>query len=242
MENKKKLISKLDKSKLPEHIAIIMDGNGRWAKLRGLPRVAGHRAGVNAVKKIVKFSKKIGIKYLTLFAFSTENWQRPKQEVNALMRLLKEYINKEIPTLIENNIKLIVIGRELEDSLQKEINKACELTKNNDGLILTIALNYSGRAEIIDAVKKIINNNVSSDSLNEENFKNFLYTKQTPDPDLLIRTSGENRISNFLLYQIAYTEIYTTPKLWPDFDEAALVEAILEYQKRERRFGKIPTI
>ncbi|GAB6072474.1 isoprenyl transferase [Venenivibrio stagnispumantis] len=223
--------------KIPSHVAIIMDGNGRWAKKRGLPRVFGHREGINAVEKAVKFSKKVGIKYLTLFAFSTENWQRPKEEVEAIMSLFVEYINKEIPFLIENNIKLLFMGRrDVADYIKLAMEEAETKTKNGKDLTLIIAFNYSGRAEIIDAVNKILK---EKKEITEEDFKNYLYLPDIPEPDLLIRTSGEKRISNFMLWQLAYTELYFTETLWPDFDEEEFLKALYDYQSRERRFGKV---
>jgi len=223
--------------KIPSHVAIIMDGNGRWAKKRGLPRVFGHREGINAVEKAVKFSKKVGIKYLTLFAFSTENWQRPKEEVEAIMSLFVEYINKEIPFLIENNIKLLFMGRRnIADYIKLAMEEAEIKTKDGKDLTLIIAFNYSGRAEIIDAVNKILR---EKKEITEEEFKNYLYLPDIPEPDLLIRTSGEKRISNFMLWQLAYTELYFTETLWPDFDEEEFLKALYDYQSRERRFGKV---
>lgn len=240
-----KLKSLIDKNKLPRHIAIIMDGNGRWAKKRFLPRTAGHKEGVERVKEIVKACGSLGIEYLTLYAFSTENWARPKDEVDTLMKLLVEYLRKELDTLHKNNVKIIVLGNidELPDLPKKEIIKAIEKTKNNEKLILNIALNYGSRDEIIQAVRNIILdvkcNKINIEEINKENFNKYLYTRNQPDPDLLIRTSGEQRVSNFLLYQIAYSEFYFTNTLWPDFKEEHLYKAILEYQNRERRFGKI---
>jgi len=223
--------------KIPSHVAIIMDGNGRWAKKRGLPRVFGHREGINAVEKAVKFSKQVGIKYLTLFAFSTENWQRPKEEVEAIMSLFVEYINKEIPFLIENNIKLLFMGRRnIADYIKLAMEEAETKTKDGKDLTLIIAFNYSGRAEIIDAVNKILK---EKKEITEEDFKNYLYLPDIPEPDLLIRTSGEKRISNFMLWQLAYTELYFTETLWPDFDEEEFLKALYDYQNRERRFGKV---
>jgi undecaprenyl diphosphate synthase len=235
----------LNRNNLPKHIAIIMDGNGRWAKARGLPRTAGHREGIKRIKEIVRVAKEIGIKYLTIFAFSTENWARPKREVNFLMRYLDNFLKNQIEDLNKNNIRLLVIGKEkpLPDYLLKRIKSAQEYTKDNTGMTLIVALNYGARQEIIDAVKKyaimVKQNKEDPGSLNEEKFSSFLYTKGIPDPDLLIRTSGELRISNFLLWQISYTEFYFTKKYWPDFKEEDLLEAISEYQKRERRFGRV---
>ncbi len=233
----------IDKNNLPQHIAIIMDGNGRWAKKRGQPRIMGHRAGIKSVREAVTYAAELGIKVLTLYAFSKENWQRPKKEVGILMRLLREYLDKEEKGLMENNIKFISIGQReyLPQAVQKRLNHAEEITKNNTGLILNMALNYSSRSEIVDAARKIATlakeNNFKPEELDEKTFAQFLYTKNLPDPDLLIRTSGEMRISNFLLWQISYAEIYVTQKLWPDFRKKDLIAAIKAYQKRERRFG-----
>jgi len=228
--------------KIPKHIAIIMDGNGRWAKLRGLPRVFGHREGAKTVEKIIKFAKEIGIKYLTLYAFSTENWNRPKEEIEAIMSLLVEYINTKVPSLIEDNIKLKFMGRRenLPDMILKTIEEGEEKTKNCTGMDLIIALNYSGRAEIIDAVNKILKS--KKKELTEKDFKNYLYIPDLPEPDLLIRTSGEQRISNFMLWQMAYTEFYFTQVLWPDFDEDEFLKALYDFQSRERRFGRVSAV
>ena len=225
--------------KIPEHVAIIMDGNGRWAKRRGLNRVYGHREGVKTVERTIKFAKKVGIKYLTLFAFSTENWQRPIEEVNAIMQLFVEYIHEKLPFLKENNIRLSFMGRKegLYEEVVQSMNKAEEETKDLDSLTVIIALNYSGKTEIVDAVNKIIKSNV--DNVDEESFRNFLYLPNIPDPDLLIRTSGEKRISNFLLWQLAYTELYFTDVLWPDFCEEEFLKALYDYQSRDRRFGRL---
>lgn len=229
----------LDKDKLPQHIAIIMDGNGRWAKKKGLPRIEGHRAAIEAVRSTVEGSAKLGIKYLSLFAFSTENWKRPEEEVSALMELLKIYLDKELENMQKNNISFNYIGRieELDLEVQKKLQFTKEATKINTGLKLYLALNYSGRAEIIDAVKKILKN--PPEKIEESKFSSYLYDAGLPEPDLLIRTSGEMRISNFFLWQIAYTEIYVTEVLWPDFREKHLIEAIKDFQRRERRFGGI---
>jgi undecaprenyl diphosphate synthase len=235
----------IDKDNLPKHIAIIMDGNGRWAKARGLPRTAGHRQGIKRVKEIVKVANKLGIKYLTIFAFSTENWNRPKKEVDMLMRYLNNFLRNEIEDLNKNNIKLTVIGKEkpLPDYLLKRIKFAQDYSRNNTGMNLIIALNYGARQEIVDAVKRyalsVLEKKENLNDLNEEKFANFLYTQGIPDPDLLIRTSGELRVSNFLLWQISYTEFYFTKKYWPDFTEEDLLEAIADYQGRQRRFGRI---
>tara|TARA_B100001758_G_C18400562_1_gene608729 strand:- start:629 stop:1339 length:711 start_codon:yes stop_codon:yes gene_type:complete len=233
-------MSQIDKNNLPKHIAITMDGNGRWAKNKGKIRVFGHQNGVEAVRDTVKAAAEIGIKFLTLYAFSTENWKRPKNEINALMSLLVSAINKETKTLIENDISLSTIGdtESLPKKAKKELNKAIDLTKGNNKMNLILALSYSGRWDITNATRKIIHNKVAAEDLNEEKFQQYLETKNVPDPELLIRTSGEYRISNFLLWQIAYSELYFTKTLWPDFRRSDLEDAIIDYQKRDRRFGK----
>ena len=229
---------------VPKHIAIIMDGNGRWAKERGLPRIAGHREGINSVREITRICGEIGVKYLTLFTFSTENWNRPKREVKALMTLLLSTIKKEIKELHKNNVKFSTIGdiSILPKSTEKGIKKGIELTFNNSGLNLILALNYGSRQEILSAVNNIISDinkkDIEIDSIDENIFSSYLYTNNCPDPDLLIRTSGELRISNFLLWQSAYTEMYLTDTYWPSFRENELFQAILDFQNRERRFGK----
>lgn len=230
----------IDKENLPKHIAITMDGNGRWAKQKGKMRVFGHNHGVKAVKDTVEGAVEYGIKFLTLFAFSTENWNRPRQEVNALMTLLISTINKETKTLMENNVKLTSIGdiSKLPEKCQKELSEAIEITKNNKRMTLTLALSYSGKWEIINAVKEIIKNKIDAESITENIFEQYLSTKNVPEPELLIRTSGEHRISNFMLWQIAYSELYFTDKMWPDFRRTDLKEAIINYQKRNRRFGR----
>jgi undecaprenyl diphosphate synthase len=220
-----------------------MDGNGRWARKKGLPKIAGHRAGAKSVKEAIEGARESGVKILTLYVFSTENWQRPKYEVAALFRLLENYIDKEAQDLIRNDIKLSVIGRMqgLPETLQKKLKDIIEKTKDNKSLVLNLALNYGGRAEIVDAVKKIASECVSqklkAEDIDENKFGDYLYTREMPDPDLLIRTSGQMRVSNFLLWQISYTELYVTEVLWPDFDKEGLSKAIRDYQKRERRFG-----
>lgn len=244
MQNKMELINKIDKNKLPKHLAIIMDGNGRWAKQRGLLRAVGHDSGTKSVKKIIEACAKIGIENLTLYAFSTENWNRPKLEVEALMRVLVNSLKKELPTLEKNNIKMNAIGNlsRLPSIAQKELQEVINKTQHNSKLTLTLALSYGSRDEIIDAVKnisdKVKNNIISIDSIDDSIINEHLYTQNLPDVDLLIRTSGEHRISNFLLWQIAYAELYFTEILWPDFKEENLYEAIISYQNRERRFGK----
>ncbi len=235
----------LDPGRLPKHIAIIMDGNGRWAKRRHLPRVAGHRAGVAAVRSTVETAARIGIPALTLYAFSEENWKkRPQSEVGFLMGLLSRYLKAEVPTLNKNNIRLEYIGRqhELPDDVRERMAWARESTARNSGMVLTLALNYSARSELVDAFRSIVNaaaQNGGFDHLqiDEDTVARHLYTRHLPDPDLVVRTSGEMRLSNFLLWQLAYAEIYVTPTLWPDFRGVHLLEGIAEYQKRERRYG-----
>ena len=234
------LLKQIDKAALPAHIAIIMDGNGRWAGSRGMPRVAGHRAGIEAVRAAVEGSAELGVSVLTLYAFSVENWKRPQAEVSTLMSLLKEYVNKEIDSIHRNNIQFRTIGRtrELDDSVQRELEKAISRTAGNTGMVFNVALNYGGRAEIVDAVNRLLASTDGSKApVTEAEFSKYLYTSGLPDPDLLIRTSGELRISNFLLWQIAYAEIYVTEALWPDFGKKDLYEAIIAFQKRERRYG-----
>src|SRR5258708_6325154 len=226
---------------LPAHIAIIMDGNGRWAAQRHLPRVEGHRAGIDSVRDVVESSARIGIDVLTLYAFSVENWKRPRAEVSTLMMLLKRYIRLELSTLLQNNIQFRVIGRsdELSPDVRHELEIGVRQTQNNTGMLFNIALNYGGRAEIIDAARRAIASGMSADDLDERRFGELLYTAGQPDPDLLIRTSGEMRVSNFLLWQIAYSEIWVTDTLWPDFRRRDLLQAIVAYQKRDRRYGGI---
>ena len=238
------LLESIDKTNLPRHLAIIMDGNGRWAKQQGFLRAFGHENGSKSVKETIKICTKLGIEFLTLYAFSTENWNRPKLEVQALMKILINSLRKELITLQENNIKLNAIGNlhKLPKSAQKELMDVIEKTKNNTGLTLTLALSYGSREELVNAVRiisdKVKNNIISLDSIDDSIINEHLYTQNLPDVDLLIRTSGEHRISNFLLWQIAYAELYFTDVLWPDFKEQDLYEAIISYQKRERRFGK----
>ncbi len=241
-----KLQNELKKSgEIPKHIAIIMDGNGRWAKKRGLPRVAGHKRGVDTVKDIVEACAEIGVKYLTLYTFSTENWKRPKDEVSTLMRLLLNSLRDRVDELCENEIRLTTIGdtESLPYEVQKQLKADIERTKNNKKMILNLALSYSGRWEIIEAVKKISKavekGDIKPDEINEQLFSKFLTTKDLPDPDLVIRTSGEFRVSNFLLWQIAYSEFVITDIYWPDFNRHHLYESIRAFQKRERRFGKV---
>jgi len=235
----------VSKQNLPSHVAIIMDGNGRWARKRGLPRTAGHRAGVKTVKKIVRLAGDIGLKYLTLFTFSTENWKRPKSEVTALMKLLGETTKRELSELLENNVKLMATGdiEDLPRERREILVDAIKRTTGNTGLVLNLALNYSGRNEIIQAVKRIsrdvVSGGLSPERIDEALISSYLQTSGLPDPDLLIRTSGEMRISNFLLWQTAYTELYVTDVLWPDFSENDFLRAILDFQSRERRFGMV---
>jgi len=232
-----------DMNKLPQHLAIIMDGNGRWAKKRGLPRSAGHREGAKAVKRVIASCLNFNIPILTLFTFSTENWKRPKIEINYLLKLFERVLSKEKAGLIKNNIKINFIGRlnDLPNSLNEKINELSESTKKNNKLILNIAINYGGKAEIIDAIKsitlKIIEGKLNIEEINENTIRDNLYTQNLPDPDLLIRTAGEMRISNFMIWQIAYTELWVTPVFWPDFGENNLIEAIINFQKRVRKYG-----
>ena len=235
------LARQLSVDRLPAHVAVIMDGNGRWAAQRHLPRIEGHRAGTEAVRDTVETAARLGLQVLTLYAFSVENWKRPATEVSALMALLKRYLRSELNTLLRNDIRFQVIGRmeELAPDVRQELSDAIDRTRGNRGMLFNIALNYGGRAEIVDAVRRAIASGVQADELDEQRFAGLLYTAGQPDPDLLIRTSGEMRVSNFLLWQIAYAEIYVTDTLWPDFRRRDLLEAILAYQKRERRYGGI---
>lgn len=235
---------KIDKNRIPQHIAIIMDGNGRWAKEKGELRVFGHKNGVTAVREALEAAVEIGLNYLTLYAFSTENWNRPQFEVDALMELLVNSLNQELPTFQENNIRVNSIGRmsDLPAQCQVTLQSTIEQTKNNTGCTLTLALSYGSRQEILDATKsiaeKVKKGEISVDDINEEMFSNNLYTHGIPDPDLLIRTSGEERISNYMLWQIAYSELFFLPIMWPEFSRETLFECIYLYQNRERRFGK----
>ncbi len=238
------LKEQIDNKKLPTHIAIIMDGNGRWAKQRGLDRIFGHQQGVNAVRNVIEASAELGIKYLTLYAFSTENWGRPDEEVNALMDIMIQSLNKETDTLLKNNIRMLTIGDtgRLSDDVRERLDESINLTSGCTGLNLIIAISYSSRWEILEAAKQIAtqvkSGKIGIDQIDEQVFENFLSTKDIPDPDLMVRTSGEKRISNFLLWQMAYTELYISEILWPDFSKEHLYEAIIDYQKRERRFGR----
>jgi undecaprenyl diphosphate synthase len=242
------LAQSIDPDRLPAHIAIIMDGNGRWANRRNMPRVAGHKAGIDPVRGTVESCARLGITALTLYAFSVENWKRPRHEVETLWRLLRFYLRRELPELMENNIRLCAIGRleALPRQVRQELEAVMEATSRNRGLIVNLAINYGGRAELVDAVNALldkarIEGTLDDLQISEEDIASKLYTARIPDPDLLIRTSGEMRISNFLLWQIAYSELYVTETLWPDFKQADLLQAILDYQKRDRRFGGVKT-
>jgi undecaprenyl diphosphate synthase len=240
------LFAKLDPERLPKHIAVIMDGNGRWAQRRHLPRIAGHRQGVQALRDIIKLASRIHLPAITLYAFSSENWKRPKTEISFLMALLRSYLKKEVPLMNEFNVRLGYIGRihELPPEVQERMVWAEEQTAKNTGTIMTLALNYGARAELIDAFRAIVeaaakNGGLADLKIDEEMVSRHLYASDLPDPDLVIRTSGEMRLSNFLLWQLAYTEIYVTPTLWPDFDGVHLLEALVDFQKRERRYGNV---
>ncbi len=238
------LLEKLDLTRLPRHIAVIMDGNGRWAQKRHLPRIAGHRSGTQSARTTIETCARLKIEALTLYAFSVENWRRPKTEIDFLMALLRDYLRKEMPLIQKNEIRMRFLGRmnELPAGVQKDVHDAMEKTAGNKGMVLCVALNYGGRAEIVDAMNAILsegNGRGASNKVTEEQLSRHLYTEGLPDPDLLIRTSGEMRVSNFLLWQIAYAEIFVTETLWPDFNRARLLEALLEFQKRERRYGGI---
>ena len=235
----------LDFNKIPKHIAIIMDGNGRWAKKRKLPRTMGHKAGVETIRRILKEADRLGVEHMTLYAFSTENWKRPKEEVDALMKLLVQYLTNEVEALHQNGVVLRILGdiNGLPSVVKERISEAIELTKNNNGIVLNVAFNYGGRDEIVRAVKNIASD-IESGKINKENidedlFNNYLYTKNSPDPDLIIRPSGEQRISNFLLWQCAYSEFWYSNVNWPDFSESDLQKAIYDYQNRDRRFGGV---
>ena len=238
------LLEKLDLTRLPRHVAVIMDGNGRWAQKRHLPRIAGHRSGTQSARTTIETCARLKIEALTLYAFSVENWRRPKTEIDFLMQLLREYLRKEMPLIQKHEIRMRFLGRveELPAGVQKDVREAVEKTAGNKGMVLCIALNYGGRAEIVDAMNAIIaerNGDGAPKWITEEQLSRHLYTEGLPDPDLLIRTSGEMRVSNFLLWQIAYSEIFVTETLWPDFNRARLLEALVEFQKRERRYGGI---
>jgi undecaprenyl diphosphate synthase len=243
------LVARIDFDRLPRHIAIIMDGNGRWARQRSLPRVAGHRAGIAAVRDVVETSARIGCEVLTLYAFSVENWKRPRAEVSTLMSLLREYLRKELETLLEHDIAFNVIGRieELPEAVRRDLEETRARTRDNRGMTFNVALSYGGRTEIVDACNRLLRDRLEAapragagtEPIDEAAFERYLYTAGQPDPDLLIRTSGELRISNFLLWQIAYSEIWVTETLWPDFRRGELLQAIVDYQKRERRYGRV---
>ena len=233
--------NKLIPENVPQHVAIIMDGNGRWAKERGLPRLAGHKAGVENLRQVLEASGEFGIKFLTIYAFSTENWERPVEEVRGLIGILEDVIDRELEEMHENGVQLRHIGDldRLKPSLQEKVKDAIELTRNNDRLILNVAWNYGGRAEIVQAVQNIIADGIPPENVDEEMINTYLYTAGIPDPDLIIRTSGEMRVSNFLIWQGAYSEWFVTPTYWPDFGREQLLEAILSYGQRERRYGKV---
>jgi len=224
---------------IPQHVGIIMDGNGRWAREHGLPRLEGHRAGTENIRRVLEACSEFGIKILTIYAFSTENWGRPQAEVRGLMRILEEVIDREVENLHKNGVKLLHIGRleGISQRLQQAVRNAIELTKGNDRLILNVAFNYGGRSEILDAVRRLTEDGISPQELSEELFERYLYTAGLPPPDLIIRTGGEMRLSNFLIWQAAYAEYYSTPTYWPDFDKEELYKALLAYSQRERRFG-----
>jgi undecaprenyl diphosphate synthase len=236
------LVRQMDLTRLPGHVAVIMDGNGRWARKKGLPRIEGHRAGSKAVREIIEASARVGLKVLTLYTFSKENWKRPRPEVARLWQLLREYLKKEAQSLMEHGLRLRTIGQTagIPGPTLKEIERVVEMTRSNNHMDLVLALNYGARSEIVDAVRKVLQSGLARpEDLSEDKFAGYLYTAGIPDPDLLIRTSGELRVSNFLLWQIAYTEIWITPVFWPDFRMKHLFQAIVDYQKRDRRFGDI---
>jgi undecaprenyl diphosphate synthase len=235
------LSRRLDFDRLPKHVAIIMDGNGRWAAERRLPRVEGHRAGIDAVRDTVETSARLGLRVLTLYAFTVENWKRPPLEVMALMGLLKQYLRAELKSLLKNNIRFQVIGQldRLSPEIRAELEAAVERTRTNTGMVFNIALSYGGRAEIVDAARQALARGLTPEALDEDTFASLLYTAGQPDPDLLIRTSGEMRVSNFLLWQIAYAEIWVTETFWPDFRARHLLEAVADYQRRDRRYGAV---
>jgi len=226
-------------SPLPNHVAIIMDGNGRWAKQRGLPRLAGHEAGTSNVRRVVDRFNNYEVKYLTLYAFSTENWRRPDEEVNGLLHIFARMIDRETKALHEKGVRLFHLGKadSLSEELQTKVNKAIELTKNNTGITLSIAFDYGGRAEILDAVRRIVRDGIRPEDITDSLFSSYLYTPNVPEPDLIIRTAGEMRLSNFLIWQSAYSEYYSTPTLWPDFKDEEVDKALIAYSRRERRFG-----
>src|SRR5574341_5183 len=231
-------------TKIPTHVAIIMDGNGRWAHKRALPRLAGHRAGVENIRRVLEGAVEFGISVLTIYAFSTENWGRPDNEVRGLMGILEETIAREVPELHKKGVKLRHLGRleGIDERMKQAVRDAIELTKNNNRIVLNVAFNYGGRAEILDAIRKMIAYRVSPNQADEELFTNYLYTAGLPDPDLIVRTANEMRLSNFLIWQAAYAEYYTTPTLWPDFDKQELYKALLTFSQRNRRFGKLENV
>ncbi|KXG43417.1 MULTISPECIES: isoprenyl transferase [Tepidibacillus] len=245
LDKNKLNIKDLDPLNIPKHVAIIMDGNGRWAKQKGLPRIAGHREGMKTIREVARVANEVGIKILTLYAFSTENWKRPQDEVKFLMDLPQEFLRKELDELIEQNVQVKMMGfdQQLPEHTLNAVHEAVEKTKQNTGLILNFALNYGSRYEIIHAIRNIVDDvlagNISKDEIDEKLMNQYLLTKSYPDPDLLIRTSGELRISNFLLWQIAYTELWYTDEFWPEFNKQSLLQAIYEYQQRSRRFGSL---
>ncbi len=237
----------LDKSaltKIPAHVAIIMDGNGRWAAKRGLPRNEGHRAGVENMRRVLEGAVEFGVKVLTVYAFSTENWGRPEAEVSGLLGILEETIKRQVPELHKNGVRLRHLGRleGISAEMQQAVHAAMELTKNNDRITLNVAFNYGGRGEILDAIRKMINDGISPDKVDEALFDSYLYTTGLPDPDLIVRTAGEMRLSNFLIWQAAYAEYYSTPTFWPDFDKQELYQALLAFSQRQRRFGKLENV
>lgn len=234
-------LEKIDKNRIPTHIGIIMDGNGRWAKKRFMPRSVGHKAGADTLKNIVKKCNDIGVKYLTVYAFSTENWTRPTEEVNLLMGLIVSYLQKEIRELNENNVQIKTIGDidKLPPKTYEELQKAMESTKNNTGIVFSLALNYGFRDDLAQAIRRIISDGLKQEEITNETIKQYLYTSYMPDPDLIIRTSGEIRLSNFMMYEASYSEFYFCDTLWPDFDDEELYKAIYTYQQRDRRFGNV---
>jgi undecaprenyl diphosphate synthase len=237
----------LDKSaltKIPAHVAIIMDGNGRWAQKRGLPRKEGHRAGVENMRRVLEAAVELGVPVLTVYAFSTENWARPEDEVHGLLGILEETIRREVPELHKNGVKLRHLGRldGISEQMRQAVHAAIELTKDNDRIVLNVAFNYGGRAEILDAIRKMIREHVPPEKVDEALFASYLYTAGLPDPDLIVRTAGEMRLSNFLIWQAAYAEYYSTPTFWPDFDKQELYNALLAFSQRQRRFGKLENV
>ena len=228
--------------RVPQHVGIIMDGNGRWARRRGLPRIAGHRAGVENLRRVLQAAVELGIRFLTIYAFSTENWGRPEPEVQGLLSILRRVLDREVPKLNERGVRLRHLGRleRIPPEVEERVRDAIELTKDNDRLVLNVAFNYGGRAEIVDAIQRIIADGVSGEAVDESLVSSYLYTAGQPDPDLIIRTSGEMRLSNFLIWQAAYAEFYTSPTLWPDFGKDDLYEALKDFNQRERRFGLVP--